>query len=432
VTVDLLLLKGVKPIGSKVDGGYLIVLAEADVPAPEMCPQCGHQPLYKHGKRRYQYADTNMGGKHVKVEIERQRYRCKVCGKIETPEIPSLDERRVATKRLIRYIESKCFNRTFTALATDTGLAVNTIKSIALDYMARLDETYVRETPRIMGVDEVKICGSYCAVITNLEMRTTFDILQKRTKDVITPYFRNLKDKDKVEWIALDMWGPYKDVLSQELPHARMVIDRYHVVEKASKALDSLRIKIQSELEKDGRINMKKHLRWGLLRRNEKRTPEDDEKLEYIRVHYPKLARAYDLAEAFHNLYELDDRTEAEAAFEEWVRSIPPEYAESFGKVARMVNKHHQNIFNYFDLKITNAFTEASNGLMKLANRMGRGYSFEITRGRYLYSKIASQAGQVITHTGEPKSITDPVTVWGDAKVTDYGRYISEFGGDDD
>ncbi len=432
MTVDLLLLKGVKPLGTRDEGDHIKIVAEASVSPSERCFECGHQPLYKHGKRTYQYADIAMHGKPVKVEIERQRYRCKACGKIETPPIESLDDKRIATRRLIRHIESKCFSNTFTALADETGLAVNTIKSIVLDFMARLDETYVRETPRIMGVDEVKICGSYCAVITNLEMRTTFDILQKRTKDVITPYFRNLKDKDKVEWIALDMWGPYKDVLSRELPHARMVIDRYHVVEKASKALDSLRIKIQSELEKDGRINMKKHLRWGLLRRNEKRTPEDDEKLEYIRAHHPELAKAYDLAEAFHNLYELDDRIEAEEAFEEWVRSIPPEYAESFGQVARMVNKHHQNIFNYFDLKITNAFTEASNGLMKLANRMGRGYSFEITRGRYLYSKIASQTGQVITHEGTPKSITDPVTVWGNAKVTDYGRYISEFDGDDD
>jgi len=407
-----------------VDGEYLIVLAEADVPAPERCPQCGHKPLYKHGRRTYQYADTNMGGKHVKVEIERQRYRCTGCGKIETPAIPSLDEKRIATKRLIRYIESKCFSRTFTALAEDTGLAVNTIKSIALDFMARLDEVYVRETPRIMGVDEVKICGSYCAVITNLEMRTTFDILQKRTKDVITPYFRNLKDKDKVEWIALDMWGPYKDVLSQELPSARMVIDRYHVVEKASRALDAIRIKLQGNMEKGSRVKMKKHLRWALLRRNGNRTPEDEQKLAYIRENHPKLAKAFEIAEAFHDIYEIDDRADAEAAFELWSNSIPPEFDDTFGNVARMVNKHYENVFNYFDLKITNAFTEAENGLVKLANRMGRGYSFEITRGRYLYSKVASQIGQVIYHEGTPTSITDPSAVWGRVLSKDYGRYV--------
>jgi len=430
MTVDLLLLQGVIPLGTSDEGDHIKIIATAGVSAPTICPACGHQPLYKHGSRLYQYADTAMHGKPVKVEIERQRYRCKECGKVETPEIPSLDDKRIATRRLVKDIQSKCFSKTFSDLSRETGLVVNTIKSIALDYMERLDEIYVRETPRIMGVDEVKICGEYCAVITNIEMRTAFDMLKKRTKDVITPYFRNLKDKDKIEWITLDMWGPYKDVLSQEIPDARLVIDRYHVVEKASRALDVLRIKLQKAFDDSDRIRMKKHLRWGLLRRNERRTPEDDEKLEYIRAHYPDLAMAYDLAEQFHDIYECDTREKAEQAFADWSKSIPQDFMKDFGELAAMVNRHYNNIFNYFDFPITNAYTEAANGLMKLSNRTGRGYSFEITRGRYLYSKVSSQAGTIVTHSGKPKSITDPVSVWGNTKVVEYGRYISNFGDD--
>lgn len=430
MTPDLLLLEGVIPLGTSDEGDHMKIIANAGVLAPAKCPSCGHQPLYKHGSRVYQYADTAMHGKPVKVEIERQRYRCKECGKVETPEIPSLDDKRIATRRLVNDIQSKCFTKTFSDLSRETGLVVNTIKSIALDYMERLDQIYVRETPRIMGVDEVKICGKYCAVITNIEMRTAFDMLQKRTKDVIVPYFRNLKDKDRIEWITLDMWGPYKDVLSQEIPDARMVVDRFHVVEKASNALEKLRIKIQGEVDKSDRLRMKKHLRWGLLRRNKKRTPEDDEKLEYIRKHHPDLAMAYDLAEQFHDIYLHNNRTDAEKAFEDWMKAIPPEFMGDFGKVAEMVNRHHKNIFNYFDCPITNAYTEAANGLMKLSNRMGRGYSFEITRGRYLYSKVASQAGKIITHSGSPNSISDSVEAWGNTKVTDYGRYIANYGDD--
>ncbi len=429
MTIDLLLLEGVRPLGSRDEDGVLVIVAEGTVPAPTQCPVCG-KPLYKHGRRTCQYADTSMHGKPVRVEIERQRYRCKACGKVITPNIPSLDDKRIATKRLVQYIESQCFSRTFTAIANETGLALNTIKNIARDYMARLDREYVRETPRIMGVDELKICGNYCAVITNLEMSTAFDILSRRTKDVITPYFRDLKDKEKIEWVVLDMWGPYKDVIREQLPHARMVIDKYHVVEKASVILEALRIEIQNEMEKRERVKMKKHLRWALLRRNGKRTPEDEEKLSYIRERHPDLADVYDLAESFHKIFELDDRSEAEAAFEAWAASVMPEYADSFGKVARMVNRYHESIFNYFDLKITNAFTEACNGILKLANRMGRGYGFDIIRGRYLYDKVPSQTGKVVVHGGKAKNIVAPDADWGDAKVTDYGRYVDDGDGE--
>jgi len=427
---DLLQLSGVSPIGQRTGDNCVIVVAVSNVLPPEKCPSCGLGPLYKHGSRTYSYADTPMYGKPIKVEIERQRYRCKACGKVETPDIPSLDDKRVATKRLVGLIQSKCFKHTFTALSEETGLALNTVKSVAVDYLNWLDESQVRETPRIMGLDEVKLAGKYRAVVTNLEMKTVFEMYERRTKQHMIDFFKALKNKDNVEWVGLDMWGAFKIVLRDHLPDAKLVIDRYHVVEKARSALDKFRIHIQSELEKDARVRMKKGLRWGLLRRNEKRTQEDDDKLDYIRTHYPELGVAYDLAEAFHDLYEIKGRANAEAAFEAWQNSIPEEFMPHFGPIASMVNRHHEDIFNYFDFPITNAYTEAMNGVIKIANRMGRGYSYDIIRARLLYAKVGSQTGRVITHSGTPKSITDPVTTWGDTKVVDYGRSISSIGDD--
>jgi len=65
------------------------------------------------------------------------------------------------------------------------------------------------------------------------------------------------------------------------------------------------------------------------------------------------------------------------------------------------------------------------NGVMKASNSMGRGYSFEVIRGRLLYSKVSAQSGSIITHRGSPKKITDPVLTWGDAKSIYYGCNLS-------
>ena len=48
-----------------------------------------------------------------------------------------------------------------------------------------------------------------------------------------------------------------------------------------------------------------------------------------------------------------------------------------------MTNWRHE-IFNYFDHRITNAATESLNGLAKIMNRLGRGYSFDVLRARLL------------------------------------------------
>ncbi len=44
-------------------------------------------------------------------------------------------------------------------------------------------------------------------------------------------------------------------------------------------------------------------------------------------------------------------------------------------------------IFNFFDHPITNAYTESLNNLIRVMNRLGRGYSFEALRAKILFTE---------------------------------------------
>ena len=54
-------------------------------------------------------------------------------------------------------------------------------------------------------------------------------------------------------------------------------------------------------------------------------------------------------------------------------------------KFAAAVENWKPEILNYFGTGATNAYTEAANGLAKIANRNGRGYSFEAIRAKIIY-----------------------------------------------
>lgn len=56
----------------------------------------------------------------------------------------------------------------------------------------------------------------------------------------------------------------------------------------------------------------------------------------------------------------------------------------AFAELLSAMKNWREPIFNYFDHRVTNAYTEAMNGLIKIANRAGRGYSFEVLRARML------------------------------------------------
>ena len=423
---DLLQLEQIYPVGMRDDGDRILILAENTAPPPVRCEKCGHAPLYKHGKRRYTYADTPIHGKPVKVEIETRRYRCKVCGTVVTLSSPSLDDKRVATRRLVRFIQNRCFEMNYARISKETGLALNTVKNIAQDYLAHLQESGETETPRLLGIGGLTVLGESRCILLNLEMRSLFEVLASRTKAHLTDYFQKLNDRDRIEWVVIDLWEPCEVVVGQQLPDARIVIDRFHVLKEASSRLDELRKHLQAKLSSEHRVRLKKYLRRLLLLRGEhNRTEKDLENIEYVKKRYPELYLALTINEAFFSIYDAPNRAAGEKAFDDWKDSIPKDYRKYYGPVANLVDRHHRDIFNYFECPITNGYTEAMNGVIRAMNRPAHGDSFEILRARSLYHRILRESGTVVTHTGDTKDISQPVSTMGDRIEKSYGTPIS-------
>ncbi len=147
--LDLLNLPGIKPVDIRTHSKGLIIIAETTGDRTPDCPDCG-KPMHKHGKRPNIFADTPMQMQPVRLEIKRPRYRCDECGKMSTPELTFLDEKRRATKRLVDAIRERCLGTTFRAIAEQTGVAVNTVKNIAHDLIKELEENVQYKTPVIM------------------------------------------------------------------------------------------------------------------------------------------------------------------------------------------------------------------------------------------------------------------------------------------
>ena len=438
--IDILQLEGVHPIDYRNEDGCIMITVQPSSEHLQTCPECGGR-LYKHGQRINHFADTPLQMQPVKIEVIRTRYRCSECKSMITPQLSFLDEKRRATHRLIQQVRKRCLDRTFTQLAEDTGVVVNTIKNITLDFMEELERDIKFETPTIMGIDELKLMGTYRCVITNLAMNSLYDMLPERTQDTLMPYFAKLPDADRVEWICSDMWKQNKKSFRLYLPNAKLVIDKFHVVRMASVALDTERKNLQSGMSRYARLNMKKHLRWLLLKRPNFLTEEQLEVLAQLEKLHPELKEAYDFKEQFYNIYEATTKNDAIQRFNDWERDIPKNI-KSFRDVAKTVNNNFEDLFAYWDapVRMTNACTEVHNGITRVANRMGRGYTFEVLRAKMLYHKVARS----ITTLTTPSSSSKPSKGYEglvafptkQEKIKlEYGAYIPTlvelYGGDD-
>ena len=402
--LDILQLEGVKPTDiRKEDGSIVISVEPLDDVMGKQCPNCGGK-LYKHGSRVNHFADTPQQMQPVILEVTRNRYRCSECKSIFMPEFSFLDDKRRATGRLIDAIKRRCLNQTFTHIAEDTGLAINTIKNIASDYIEELEQTIKFETPSIMGIDELNLAGGMRCVITNIGMRSLYDMLPDRKQDTLKPYFKNLPDAEKVEWVCTDMWRPFKRSFQDYLQNATLVIDKFHVVRMASEMMEKERKQMQSQFNKAARLHAKKNLRWLTLKRPNSLNEQELAMLEDMSKTMPKLKLAYDVKEGCYKIYDCETKEEAEKAFHDWADNIPTDLPQ-FNDVARTVGNHYNDIFAYWDapFRITNAYTEGHNGLTKVANRLGRGYSFEVIRAKMLYNKIARSVTSISTKSTSTK-----------------------------
>ncbi len=167
---------------------------------------------------------------------------------------------------------------------------------------------------------------------------------------------------------------------------------------------------------------------------------DDDEiglMLEWFRQ-YPLLGEAHALKEGFAAIWDQPSRADAELLYAKWRANIPAELTATFKELTTAMNNWHDEIFAYFEQRITNAYTESVNKLTKDMNRIGRGYSFEVLRARMLYDIKARKDGaklekMVVEDKSGPVSTEFFSKVTSDfgttrkkveTRVVEYGPYI--------
>ena len=368
---------------SEEDHGYRVTV-ESNEPT-ERCAHCRSNDFIRHGQHRQLFLDTPMHGNRTSITVVRKRFRCKECRKTFMEALPDIDDRRKSTTRLVKHIERLSLERTFASIADDVGVDEKTIRNIFRDYVNELESTIEVETPRWLGIDEVHLNKTMRCVITNIEKRTLVEMLPTRTKNVVIAAFNQLPNKDNVEYVAMDMWRPYKDAVGVVFPKAICVIDKFHVLKLASEGLESARKALKSKLTNKERRTLKGD-RYVLLKRPHNLSDRDALKLSGWMENFPVLAEAYTAKETFYGIWDAGDRTKAEQLYESWLDGISREMQHHFHPLTRAMNNWHTEIFNYFDHPITNAYTESLNGVIKVMHRMGRGYSFDALRARMLLS----------------------------------------------
>ena len=237
----------------------------------------------------------------------------------------------------------------------------------------------------MLGIDEIHLSSVPC-VLTDVRGKLLFDILPSRKKEAITPYFAEMANKENVRVVVADMWRPYHDVADQFFPGRLVVVDKFHVVRMANNGLDAVRKKVGRERSRDQRIRLKDERFLLYKRRQDLKQYERDRVDEWLKA-FPILRQAYQAKERFSEAYEASNRAEAEHEIARCFQTMPIEIDPYFKELTTAYGNWKDRILNYFEDRVTNAYTESVNAIIRELDRVGRGYKFETMRAIMLYDE---------------------------------------------
>jgi transposase len=401
VTRDALLLDGWVTVGIKQVGRSREFSARFKK-EPTACIKCGSiGKFHKHGTKPATYFDAPGWNGSVKIIALIQRYLCNDCGETFLQPVQGMDTSRRMTLRAIEYLQRRCFTATFKTLAEDMDCDEKTIRNITDDFMNVLDQDFKPEIPEWLGIDETMLAGRQRCMITDVLNRKPIDILANRDKDTVINWLHRFRDRTHVKGLAIDMWAPYRDAARLVFPGLPIVVDKFHVVKMANTGLDHIRLKLAKEVPKPVGKDWKRRKSL-LVMRYQNLDEKGRFNLQMWLDNEPQIAEAYWLKERLFDIYEAPSRAEGGRLLDVWRGEVPGwmclESKKGFTPLLTATKNWRDEILEFFDNRITNGYTEAFNGVVKVANRMGRGYTYRVIRGRALYKNLPDEVDMTPRH----------------------------------
>jgi transposase len=297
-------------------------------------------------------------------------------------EFEHLAGQRGMTADAENYIISKLGTLTFTEISAELGVCVQTIANRAKDFGATERELQIQGHYRYLSMDEVFITRKdgeavyYWLLNDNSRpwKSNNIRIDVGRGKEDVIKRLLELPHSGDVEAVSIDMWKPYRDAISEALPNAAIVIDPFHVIQHAQKAMEIVRKKadvpasVKSDMKKDARLLLSSPL---------KLNGEELDRLEsYLRA-YPDIEKSYFIVQELSGLYRLRDFEDALSYLCDWESEVLKSGVKEMKDILNTVQNWLPYIMNYFIHRITNGRTEGKNHLLRVIDSMGFHYGLD-------------------------------------------------------
>jgi transposase len=359
-------------------GGQTIFSIEQE-PETCRCSACGSPQVQSRGRVERRFRTLSIGRRATFVVLPIPRVECQACGVVRQVKIPFADARRSYTNSFERYALELGRRMTIRDVAKHLGVSWDMIKDIQKrDLTRRYSKPKLKHLRRI-AIDEISIAKGhrYLTVVLDLDSGAVVFVGDGKGADALKPFWKRLRpSKAVIEAVAMDMSAAYRGAVATNLPKAKIVFDRFHVMKLFNEKLSDLRRALHREATDVMQKKVLKGTRWLLLKAAENLDEEKDEKqkLEEALALNKSLATAYYLKEDLRQFWEQPGKTFGTLFLDGWIKRAEASGIKMLQQMAKTLAAHRSGLLAYYDVMITSGPMEGTNNKIKTMKRQAYGF----------------------------------------------------------
>jgi transposase len=337
-------------------------------------------------------------GMQVWIAIRPKRFRCPFCDDhpTTTQVLPWYTPNAPCTKAFEQHMLVLLINSTIADVCRKAEVLPDAVLGVIDRWIESRTVWDTLPAFTVIGIDEIALKKGhrdFVAIVTAQEADGTLHllaVLPDRTKATMVTWMQAIPEpiRQRIRTVCTDMWEAYIRAAEEVLPHAAIVIDRFHVATHAADAVDTLR---KAELKRlrqtltPKQAATLKHTMWPLRKRASALTDAERERRDQVLSYSPALKAAYDLREELTRIF---DRTHSKAAglrrLKAWRRKVLARGVTCFNRFLKLLDTWLDGITNYFRKHQNSGFVEGLNNKLKVLKRR----CFGITNHRHLFQRI--------------------------------------------
>ena len=223
----------------------------------DCCPKCGcinENTIIKKGVNTCLIKINKISELTSYLELSKQIYKCKNCGKKFVAQSNIVDFRC----RISNNVKHAIFNcakeiMSKSLIARLYNVSDNTVQSI-FDTLFWNDKLYKNHLPKAICFDEFTYKKKVFAFnICDAKTGKTIDLVEDRSTKNLDKYFSYYLEGARlnVEFVIVDMYNPYIELIKKWFPNAKIIIDLFHVIQLTTRSLNKTRINVMKENKED-------------------------------------------------------------------------------------------------------------------------------------------------------------------------------------